>query len=146
MEFRNAAIYAGMGLVNPTEWQCTAMMNIVRLNIIDIPDEGTSKLSRPFVCRFPANTACMIRTLAKLTHNSSWRDMELASIHARVSERLGINMQENMLKYLLPIDGNVEQHIMQNFNDQCAGKYAAPFKKLLRKILQCIAYAITEQE
>ncbi|MQM18072.1 hypothetical protein Taro_051057 [Colocasia esculenta] len=27
------------------------------------------------------------------------------------------------------------QHIMENFNDQCAGKYAAPFKKLLRKIL-----------
>ncbi|MQM00638.1 hypothetical protein Taro_033374 [Colocasia esculenta] len=40
---------------------------------------------------------------------STRRDMELASIHARVSERLGINMQENMLKYLLPIDGNVEQ-------------------------------------
>ncbi|MQL85859.1 hypothetical protein Taro_018382, partial [Colocasia esculenta] len=38
------------------------------------------------------------------------------------------------------------QHIMQNFNDQCAGKYAAPFKKLLRKILQCIAYVVTEQE
>ncbi|MQL68849.1 hypothetical protein Taro_001139 [Colocasia esculenta] len=38
------------------------------------------------------------------------------------------------------------QHIMQNFNDQCAGKYAAPFKKLLRKILQRIAYAVTEQE
>ncbi|MQM22568.1 hypothetical protein Taro_055622 [Colocasia esculenta] len=37
------------------------------------------------------------------------RDMELASIHARVSERLGINMQENMLKYLLPIDGHIEQ-------------------------------------
>ncbi|MQM05436.1 hypothetical protein Taro_038246 [Colocasia esculenta] len=34
----------------------------------------------------------------------------------------------------------------QNFNDQCAGKYAAPFKKLLRKILQRIAYAVTEQE
>ncbi|MQM02407.1 hypothetical protein Taro_035174 [Colocasia esculenta] len=38
------------------------------------------------------------------------------------------------------------QHIMQNFNDQCAGKYAAPFKKLLRKILQRIVYAVTEQE
>ncbi|MQL95541.1 hypothetical protein Taro_028206 [Colocasia esculenta] len=38
------------------------------------------------------------------------------------------------------------QHIMQNFNDQCAGKYAAPFKKLLRKILQRIAYVVTEQE
>ncbi|MQM13668.1 hypothetical protein Taro_046594 [Colocasia esculenta] len=38
------------------------------------------------------------------------------------------------------------QHIMQNLNDQCAGKYAAPFKKLLRKILQRIAYAVTEQE
>ncbi|MQL82228.1 hypothetical protein Taro_014693 [Colocasia esculenta] len=38
------------------------------------------------------------------------------------------------------------QHIMHNFNDQCAGKYAAPFKKLLRKILQRIAYAVTEQE
>ncbi|MQL93962.1 hypothetical protein Taro_026614 [Colocasia esculenta] len=38
------------------------------------------------------------------------------------------------------------QHIMQNFNDQCAGKYAAPFKKLLRKILQRIAYAVTEEE
>ncbi|MQL74236.1 hypothetical protein Taro_006589 [Colocasia esculenta] len=38
------------------------------------------------------------------------------------------------------------QHIMQNFNDQCVGKYAAPFKKLLRKILQRIAYAVTEQE
>ncbi|MQL96139.1 hypothetical protein Taro_028813 [Colocasia esculenta] len=37
------------------------------------------------------------------------KDMELASIHARVSERLGINMQKNMLKYLLPIDGHVEQ-------------------------------------
>ncbi|MQL84027.1 hypothetical protein Taro_016532 [Colocasia esculenta] len=40
----------------------------------------------------------------------------------------------------------VQGHIMQNFNDQCAGKYAAPFKKLLRKILQRIAYAVTEQE
>ncbi|MQL81301.1 hypothetical protein Taro_013765 [Colocasia esculenta] len=38
------------------------------------------------------------------------------------------------------------QHVMQNFNDQCAGKYVAPFKKLLRKILQHIAYAVTEQE
>ncbi|MQL92877.1 hypothetical protein Taro_025497 [Colocasia esculenta] len=38
------------------------------------------------------------------------------------------------------------QHMMQNFNDQCAGKYAAPFKKLLGKILQRIAYAATEQE
>ncbi|MQL92850.1 hypothetical protein Taro_025486 [Colocasia esculenta] len=38
------------------------------------------------------------------------------------------------------------QHIMQNFNDQCAEKYAAPFKKLLRKILQRIAYAVTEQD
>ncbi|MQL92761.1 hypothetical protein Taro_025393 [Colocasia esculenta] len=38
------------------------------------------------------------------------------------------------------------QHIMQNFNDQCAEKYAAPFKKLLRKILQCIAYVVTKQE
>ncbi|MQM09913.1 hypothetical protein Taro_042797 [Colocasia esculenta] len=38
------------------------------------------------------------------------------------------------------------QHIMQNFNNQCAGKYAAPLKKLLRKILQRIAYAVTEQE
>ncbi|MQL84400.1 hypothetical protein Taro_016913 [Colocasia esculenta] len=38
------------------------------------------------------------------------------------------------------------QHIMQNFNDQCVGKYAAPFKKLLRKILQHIAYVVTEQE
>ncbi|MQL82147.1 hypothetical protein Taro_014640 [Colocasia esculenta] len=38
------------------------------------------------------------------------------------------------------------QHIMQNFNDQCAGKYVAPFKKLLRKILQRIAYAVTKQE
>ncbi|MQM09458.1 hypothetical protein Taro_042330 [Colocasia esculenta] len=38
------------------------------------------------------------------------------------------------------------QHIMQNFNDQCVGKYAAPFKKLLRKILQRIAYVVTEQE
>ncbi|MQL75374.1 hypothetical protein Taro_007745 [Colocasia esculenta] len=37
-------------------------------------------------------------------------------------------------------------HIMQNFNDQCAEKYAALFKKLLRKIIQRIAYAITEQE
>ncbi|MQM00639.1 hypothetical protein Taro_033375 [Colocasia esculenta] len=36
------------------------------------------------------------------------------------------------------------QHIMQNFNDQCAGKYATIFKKLLRKILQHIAYAVTE--
>ncbi|MQM07659.1 hypothetical protein Taro_040501 [Colocasia esculenta] len=35
---------------------------------------------------------------------------------------------------------------MQNFNDQCTGKYAAPFKKLLRKILQRISYAVTEQE
>ncbi|MQM12670.1 hypothetical protein Taro_045589 [Colocasia esculenta] len=71
MEFRNVAIYAGMGLVDLTEWRCIAMMNIVRLNIIGIPDDGTSKLSR---------------------------------------------------------------------------KYAAPFKKLLRKILQRIAYAVTEQE
>ncbi|MQL98456.1 hypothetical protein Taro_031161 [Colocasia esculenta] len=38
------------------------------------------------------------------------------------------------------------QHIMQNFNDQCAGKYTAPFKKLLRKILQRISYAVIEQE
>ncbi|MQM02811.1 hypothetical protein Taro_035579, partial [Colocasia esculenta] len=38
------------------------------------------------------------------------------------------------------------QHIMQNFNDQYAGKYVAPFKKLLRKILQRIAYAVTEKE
>ncbi|MQM15068.1 hypothetical protein Taro_048005 [Colocasia esculenta] len=38
------------------------------------------------------------------------------------------------------------QHIMQNFKDQCVGKYAAPFKKLLRKILQRIAYTVTEQE
>ncbi|MQM13635.1 hypothetical protein Taro_046559, partial [Colocasia esculenta] len=38
------------------------------------------------------------------------------------------------------------QHIMQNFNDQCVGRYAAPFKKLLRKILQRIAYVVTEQE
>ncbi|MQL82635.1 hypothetical protein Taro_015103 [Colocasia esculenta] len=38
------------------------------------------------------------------------------------------------------------QHIMQNFNDQCAGKYAARFNKLLRKILQRIAYDVTEQE
>ncbi|MQM08721.1 hypothetical protein Taro_041574 [Colocasia esculenta] len=37
------------------------------------------------------------------------KDMELASIHVRVLERLGINMQKNMLKYLLPIDGHVEQ-------------------------------------
>ncbi|MQM18305.1 hypothetical protein Taro_051293 [Colocasia esculenta] len=35
---------------------------------------------------------------------------------------------------------------MQNFNDQCARKYASPFKKLLRKILQRIAYVVTEQE
>ncbi|MQM02623.1 hypothetical protein Taro_035398 [Colocasia esculenta] len=83
MEFRNAAIYAGMGSMDPMKWRCTAMMNIVRLNIIGIPDDGTSNLSR--------------------------RDMELASIHARVSERLGINMQKNMLKYFLPIDGHVEQ-------------------------------------
>ncbi|MQL89960.1 hypothetical protein Taro_022547 [Colocasia esculenta] len=49
---------------------------------------------------------------------------------------------------IFPIDhhGYYFQHIMQNFNDQCAGKYAAPFKKLLRKILQCIAYVVTEQE
>ncbi|MQM05749.1 hypothetical protein Taro_038563 [Colocasia esculenta] len=38
------------------------------------------------------------------------------------------------------------QHIMHNFNDQCAGKYTAAFKKLLRKILQRIAYVVTEQE
>ncbi|MQL95497.1 hypothetical protein Taro_028166 [Colocasia esculenta] len=38
------------------------------------------------------------------------------------------------------------QHIMQNFNDQCAGKYAAPFKKLLRKILQRIAYAVNSAD
>ncbi|MQL82382.1 hypothetical protein Taro_014838, partial [Colocasia esculenta] len=38
------------------------------------------------------------------------------------------------------------QHIIQNFNDQCPRKYAAPFKKLHRKILQRIAYAVTEQE
>ncbi|MQM01853.1 hypothetical protein Taro_034611 [Colocasia esculenta] len=49
---------------------------------------------------------------------------------------------------IFPIDhhGYRFQHIMQNFNDQCVGKYAAPFKKLLRKILQRIAYAVTEQE
>ncbi|MQL89189.1 hypothetical protein Taro_021757 [Colocasia esculenta] len=42
------------------------------------------------------------------------RDMELASIHARVSDRLGINMQENMLKYLIPIDGHVEQVLLDD--------------------------------
>ncbi|MQL74159.1 hypothetical protein Taro_006537 [Colocasia esculenta] len=42
------------------------------------------------------------------------RDMELASIHTMVSERLGINMQENMLKYLLPIDAHVEQVLLDD--------------------------------
>ncbi|MQL89685.1 hypothetical protein Taro_022262 [Colocasia esculenta] len=94
----------------------------------------------------------MIRTPAKLSHNSSYmlftdiarhisiaflydameqlptrcafgdqsfvlligRDMELTSIHTRVSERLGINMQENMLKYLLPIDGHIEQVLLDD--------------------------------
>ncbi|MQL84203.1 hypothetical protein Taro_016708 [Colocasia esculenta] len=44
------------------------------------------------------------------------KDMELAFIHARVSKRLGINMQENMLKYLLPIDGHVE-HVLHDDGD-----------------------------
>ncbi|MQL95137.1 hypothetical protein Taro_027802 [Colocasia esculenta] len=46
--------------------------------------------------------------------DSTERDMELASIHARVSDRLGINMQENMLKYLIPIDGHVEQVLLDD--------------------------------
>ncbi|MQM00808.1 hypothetical protein Taro_033548 [Colocasia esculenta] len=44
------------------------------------------------------------------------RDMELASIHARVSDRLGISMQENMLKYLTPICGHVE-HVLLDDGD-----------------------------
>ncbi|MQL82636.1 hypothetical protein Taro_015102 [Colocasia esculenta] len=42
------------------------------------------------------------------------RDMDLASIHTRVSERLGINIQENMLKYLLPIDGHLDQVLLDD--------------------------------
>ncbi|MQL84578.1 hypothetical protein Taro_017076 [Colocasia esculenta] len=42
------------------------------------------------------------------------RDMDLASIHSRVSERLGVNMQENMLKYLLPMDTHVEQVLLDD--------------------------------
>ncbi|MQM07421.1 hypothetical protein Taro_040266 [Colocasia esculenta] len=43
-----------------------------------------------------------------------WRDMQLASIHSRVSERLGVDMQENMLKYLLPMDSHVEQMLLDD--------------------------------
>ncbi|MQM20316.1 hypothetical protein Taro_053334 [Colocasia esculenta] len=42
------------------------------------------------------------------------RDMELASIHTRVSERLGINMKENILRYLVPIDGQVDQVLLDD--------------------------------
>ncbi|MQM09807.1 hypothetical protein Taro_042687 [Colocasia esculenta] len=63
---------------------------------------------------------------------------------AFLSDR-GKGLKEAILD-IFPNDhhGYYFQHIMQNFNDQCAGKYAAPFKKLLRKILQRIAYAVTE--
>ncbi|MQL92872.1 hypothetical protein Taro_025499 [Colocasia esculenta] len=42
------------------------------------------------------------------------RDMDLASIHSKVSERLGVNMQENMLKYLPPMDTHVEQVLLDD--------------------------------
>ncbi|MQM09456.1 hypothetical protein Taro_042329 [Colocasia esculenta] len=42
------------------------------------------------------------------------RDMDLASIHSRVSQRLGVNMQENMLKYRLPMDTHVEQVLLDD--------------------------------
>ncbi|MQM17387.1 hypothetical protein Taro_050357 [Colocasia esculenta] len=38
------------------------------------------------------------------------RDMDLLSIHSRVSERLGVNM----LKYLLPMDTHVEQVLIDD--------------------------------
>ncbi|MQL70155.1 hypothetical protein Taro_002459 [Colocasia esculenta] len=37
------------------------------------------------------------------------RDTNLASIHSRVSQRLGADMQENMLKYRLPMDTDIKQ-------------------------------------
>ncbi|MQL73721.1 hypothetical protein Taro_006083 [Colocasia esculenta] len=42
------------------------------------------------------------------------RDTDLASIHSRVSQRLGVNMQENILKYRLPIDTDVEQVLLDD--------------------------------
>ncbi|MQM10072.1 hypothetical protein Taro_042962, partial [Colocasia esculenta] len=42
------------------------------------------------------------------------RDADLASIHSRVSQRLGVNMQENILKYRLPMDTDVEQVLLDD--------------------------------
>ncbi|MQL95540.1 hypothetical protein Taro_028205 [Colocasia esculenta] len=42
------------------------------------------------------------------------RDMDLASIHSRVFRRLGVNMQENMMKYHLPMDTHVEQVLLDD--------------------------------
>ncbi|MQL76448.1 hypothetical protein Taro_008857 [Colocasia esculenta] len=42
------------------------------------------------------------------------RDMKLAFIHTGVFEMLDINMQKNMMKYLLPIDGHVEQVLLDD--------------------------------
>ncbi|MQL81328.1 hypothetical protein Taro_013798 [Colocasia esculenta] len=42
------------------------------------------------------------------------RDTDLASIHSRVSQRLGVNMQENILKYRLPMDTDVEQMLLDD--------------------------------
>ena len=42
------------------------------------------------------------------------RDTDLASIHSRVSQRLGVDMQENMLKYRLPMDTDVEQVLLDD--------------------------------
>ncbi|MQL84819.1 hypothetical protein Taro_017342 [Colocasia esculenta] len=42
------------------------------------------------------------------------RDTDLASIHSRVSQRLDVNMQENMLKYRLPMDTDVEQVLLDD--------------------------------
>ncbi|MQL67973.1 hypothetical protein Taro_000262 [Colocasia esculenta] len=44
------------------------------------------------------------------------RDADLASIHSRVSQRLGVNMQENILKYRLPMDTDVE-HVLLDDGD-----------------------------
>ncbi|MQL77572.1 hypothetical protein Taro_009993 [Colocasia esculenta] len=42
------------------------------------------------------------------------RETDLASIHSRVSQRLDVNMQENMLKYRLPMDTDVEQVLLDD--------------------------------
>ncbi|MQL91953.1 hypothetical protein Taro_024568 [Colocasia esculenta] len=46
------------------------------------------------------------------------RDMDLASIHNRVSERLDVNMLKNMLKYVLPMDTHVEQVLLDDGDAQ----------------------------